>query len=242
MPHSIKHSFHSLIFFKLGSAEPMQSFSQEELDFVRSGIRMDRRTDLRRSHEQRETSIFPSRLAQSDGSVRVCRGMSEVEVSMQYKETDEMLTSLSLAGKGAAGAQPVESNMPLPSLVLGLVTGFLGRYKIGLRLHINIINNDGSLYDLVVTALQSLFREVEVPDIWDLTRVVRTGLEIPAARTFAVINGTFVNDPCRIEEAAAEGIVHVLIGDGNRIHGCCFDKGCTMDAAVLRELLETLAS
>lgn len=222
---------------------PMENFSNDELVFIRDGIVNGVRVDQRRSCDERHVVPIPSAISQSDGHIRLRRGLSEVDVSIQFKETSETLVALGLIEETSGpGEDVVETPVALPATVGNMISGFLSEHKVGVRIGFDVINDDGNVYDLFFAGLKALFLDVEMPVVEDLGRVKRSGLDIPVSRTFAVVDGSFVSDPTKIEEEASDGLVHVFVGSRKEIVGCFSEKNCCLGHDVFANILHAAAA
>lgn len=201
----------------------MENFSEDELAFVRNGVSNGLRIDLRKAKDERSTQIICSDIAQSDGSVRVARGWSEVEVSLQFKETTETLIALGITRRGddSGDESPIDAKVEIPVAIKSMILGFLAPHRLGIRIDLNVISNDGNVYDLFFAGLNALLGDLEIPVVNDLERTERRGLDIPLSRTAALFgNGGFVLDPTRIEEKASCGLMHVFVDTKGMLMGC----------------------
>lgn len=221
----------------------MENFSKEELAFIVNGIKNGSRIDLRKNSDERETKRVCSEVAQSDGHVRLKRGLSEVEISIQFKETAETLLALNLIGKESnQDGSPVESSsIALPAAIGSMINRFLFEYKMGLRIDFEVINDDGNTYDLFFLGLNMLFQSISIPLLSDLQTSKIATLSIPVSKTFALIGGCVVKDPTKIEEKASHGVIHIFISDRKEVFGFFSEGTCNLDQDVLANILQTIA-
>lgn len=97
--------------------------------------------------------------------------------------------------------------------VFGELWGILDSFKVGLLIEVKIINDDGNVFDLVFRGLHKAFSEIKMPNIRDLTSCQTAGFNLPVSKTVAVVRDVVVVDPTLIEEASADGLVHIFFSD-----------------------------
>ncbi|KAG5859116.1 hypothetical protein KMI_09g15440 [Encephalitozoon hellem] len=221
-------------------------FSQDELTFVRNGIAKGCRADLRKSKEERKTCVTHASIAQSDGNVRVKRGWSEIEVSIQFKETQETLGASNISEEilnvKEQHAESIEfSKIAIPDIIISKILELLDSYKIGIRIELNILSNDGNIYDLFFIGLGTLLKSLDVPIIDDLKRTEKREIDIPISRTVALFNnGHFVVDPTMIEEEASCGLMHIFVSNEGKLMGCLSEGNCDIEKGsfinIIREI------
>lgn len=221
----------------------MEKFCEEELAFVRHSILNGVRIDLRGSNEIRDTiHAFPE-IAQSDGSVSIRRGMSEVEVSIQFKECIDGLVALKLVSEEFISDEAaIESSVALPRFVHSLISESLKPYKVGVRINLNVINDDGNVYDLFFLGLRLLFESVEMPFLEDLHKTAVSKINIPTSASFALIGNAYVKDPTKIEESASHGLIRLFVGDNREMLGIFSEGVCNIERSALIGVLEAVAS
>lgn len=219
----------------------MENFSEDELTFIRNGVANGIRMDLRKVQEERSAVHVGSYVAQSDGHIRLKRGLTELEVFMQFKETSETLSALSLIDKEHELDEPaIESSFPLPNTVKNMILEFLSPYKLGMRIDFSVVNDDGNVYDLFFLGLSAIFRNIEVPVLENLQNVDKTTLDLPISRTFALFGKTLIIDPTKIEEEASHGLMRILSTSEKGICGCFLEKNCKLEHNVLIDVLQVV--
>ncbi|CAD26114.1 hypothetical protein [Encephalitozoon cuniculi GB-M1] len=224
----------------------MEGFSRDELALVRSEIASGLRADTRKSEEERRTDVVHSNIAQSDGSIKIRRGESEVEVSIQFKETMETLMTQNISGEwldtNESSMESIEfSKIAIPNIVSSMILELLASYKIGIRIELNILSNDGNVYDLFFIGLSILFKNLDMPVIDDLRRSERRKIDIPTSKTVALFNsGRFVVDPIMIEEKASCGLMHVFVNSNGALMGCLFEGNCSAEQEVLVNIMRKM--
>lgn len=225
----------------------MEGFSQDELEFVRNGIAKGHRSDLRMNKEERKAYVICSSIAQSDGSVRVKRGWSEIEISVQFKETPETLGASNVPGEVLGNnelyMESIEfSKIPIPKIITSKILELLSSYKVGIRVEFSISSNDGNIYDLFFIGLSTLFKGLEVPIIGDLRKTEKREIDIPVSKTVALFNnGHFVVDPTMIEEEASCGLMHIFISNEGKLMGCLSEGNCDIEQELLTNIIQEIS-
>jgi len=223
----------------------MELVSNDELAFTRMVVASGTRIDGRSRNEHRAVEIIPSEISQSDGSIRLKRGSTEIEVSIQFKETVETLLALGIRPCTKASdlsESRVESfGMEIPSIISTRIEEFLSSYKLGIRIELRVIRNNGNVYDLFFIGLNSILRNICVPVIEDLKKGEKETIDIALPTTVALFeNGVFVKDPTIIEEKASLGLLHVIIDSSGRLMGCISERNCHLMHDELAKIIKAL--
>ncbi|KAM0671852.1 hypothetical protein CWI42_121920 [Ordospora colligata] len=223
----------------------MELISNDELAFTRTVISTGTRIDGRGRNEYRTIEMIPSEISQSDGSIRLKRGFTEIEVAIQFKETMETLLSLGISpctkASGLSESRVESFGIEIPSIISTQIENFFSSYKLGIRIELRVIRNDGNIYDLFFIGLNSILRNICVPVIEDLKQCEKSTIEIALPTTVALFeNCVFVKDPTIIEEKASLGLLHVIIDSNGKLMGCISEGDCYLMHNELTEILKTL--
>ncbi len=187
------------------------AFSREELLFVRESLLRGIRTDLRNPRESRRVEFQALDIPQADGSLRVTRGHTKLKVSLQFKEAEE-------------------EKFPHRE-----IEEWLKEFKVGIRVDLEVENDDGNILGTFISGLRELLKEVEVPDILDLSRTIRSGVNLPEMRVVCLVGGVVVEDPLRVEEACCDASL-VFVGEKGRYRKIWSKKCGEMDLKEISEM------
>lgn len=89
----------------------------------------------------------------------------------------------------------------------------INQQRIGISIEAKIINDDGNIIDLVFRGLHEMFSGIRMPNIDDLTSCLTAQFNLPISRTIATISGVVISDPTLLEEASADGLIHIFTRD-----------------------------
>lgn len=212
------------------------AFSREELQFVRESISKGIRTDLRNPQDCRKIEFQILENPQADGSLRITRGHTKVKVSFQFKESEDGLLELKLI-KEKEGLGDLEVSV-IPLSIKRQVEDWLKKFKVGLRVDFEIENDDGNIYETFILGLRELLKEVEIPDILDLDRTVKSGLLIQEMRVVCLFGSVVVVDPLKVEEASCDSSF-VFVGDKGRLRNIWMNKCGEVDFNQLRSIFHS---
>lgn len=203
----------------------MKKFSATEIDYIRQSICRGVREDLRSFDTSRKTIQKLGELPRADGYVKLERGRTLVELSVQFKETEATLKELNVNPDLFPEAiEVLESNIAIPRVLESILHEFLEDSKIGMKLEMNVIHDDGNVYDLLFHGLSIIFTDIDVPDIYDLKNTRKAKINIPFSITYAIYGDSFILDPTLLEEKSADGLLHLYRNSDQKILGCHADK------------------
>ncbi|ADM12695.1 uncharacterized protein Eint_111960 [Encephalitozoon intestinalis ATCC 50506] len=226
----------------------MEAFGLDELALVRNGIANGLRADLRKNGEARRTNVVHTDIAQSDGSIKIRRGLSEIEVSVQFKETAETLEASGILKENFDGnefsAESIEfSKIAIPNTISSIILDLLAPYKIGIRIEFSILSNDGNIFDLFFISLGALLENLDIPIVGNLKETEKQKISIPTSKTVALFdNGHFVMDPTRIEEEASCGLIHIFSNNEGILMGCFCEGICNFEEKTLSSIIQEIIS
>lgn len=214
------------------------AISKDESCFIANTISNNIRIDLRRLDERRQQVIEILNHEFYEGSAKVQRMNSEIEVFVNFQESSELLFDLGLIPIGQISSSNYAINLPGCFDLKKYFDGFFKKFRLNLQIIVKIIHDDGGTNSLVCDALALIFDRFEAPlfNSFNSFETVEYKIEIPKCSIFAVYGDQLILDPSKIEEEAAEGIFEILSFD-NEIQGAKFNSQAdySMDT-VLRHL------
>lgn len=214
----------------------MDSFSRAELEFVVRTIENKVRLDTRELMEKRIQVLVEQDVPRADRSIKITRGLSEIDLNISFKSSRKTLAHLKLMEDGIDGGfmdrffyrseaigtfvrdqhqssedfQTLQTKLKCPNPVFTRMEDFLDQLKIGVLMEVVVIRDDGNVFDMIFDGIRYAFSDIIVPDINSLSKEKRTGVSLPWSTSFAVFEDLFVADPVLLEEHSACGIVHVF--------------------------------
>lgn len=234
----------------------MQSFSKEELSFNTKSITNGFRTDKRDFLQNREQQILKINCPQSDKAIKIIRGFSEVELKIGFKAScstlqrigalDEIAENVELISNKHKNEQIIEgskihnielifeeyktiqSKFTQLNSVFERIENLLNEYEIGILIEVVVLKNDGNIFDMVFAGLNYIFNNLEIPDIKDLNNSLIVNVNLPISETFAIFSDFIISDPILIEEASADGVIHIF-KENNTIINICSDSPIPYD-------------
>ncbi|CAF0850064.1 unnamed protein product [Brachionus calyciflorus] len=220
----------------------------KEIEFLVGLITAGSRLDLRAFDEEREFIFKENVCPRSDKSIYLKQGYTEMNIDIVFKSTGETLESLNYTREAYRTTVFDESHLDvhikdihgsdvsLPyiteeKLCLDGIKNLLSSYKIGATIEVNLINNDGNVFDVFFKGLNILFSSLMIPNIKNLKEDIEISYSTPMTRAYAIINDTIIYDPTLLEEVASNAILHVITSNA-AIHTIVegrpikFDKIC----------------
>lgn len=208
--------------------------SVEEIEYLRRSILCGIRLDSRMDKQKREMEKVPQAVERSDGFIWARRGLSEIELSVRFEESDLLLFDLGLLRKEELeqkeGQGPcIFCNFKVPFDIERYFSGFFEQFKLSVNIEVRIIEDDGGLVSLFFDALKAAFTKVEVPVFTNMHDYVdrSVSVEVPTCESVAFIEEKALFDPTFLEEMSSDFIVHLLkdsqgstVGINTVVHRC----------------------
>lgn len=214
----------------------MDFFSKTELEFTTKAIQNKVRLDTRGFMEEREQILVEQDVPQADRSIKIRRGLSEIDLNISFKSSSETLSHLGLMNNDNDGSfmdrffrrssaiealvlnqhlssenlQTLQTKLDHPNPVFTRLESFLRRFKIGALIEISVVRDDGNVFDMVFDGIRYIFSDIAIPDVSNLSEERKEGIDLPWSASFAVFQDAFVADPLLIEESSSCGIVHIF--------------------------------
>lgn len=182
--------------------------SPKEISFIRESLEKGIRLDLRGLLEERIPKVEPIYNSQGDGCLLITKGHTKVKVDIQFMEISEGLIELKLIDQKiekVVGDSLCVDKIPLS--LKKLLENWLSFYKIGLRIDLEIVNDDGNVYEAFIYGLREILKEIEVPDILNLEKVIKTGIELPKMKVMGFYKKVKIVDPLLLEEEACDYLI-----------------------------------
>ncbi|KAF7683757.1 Exosome complex component Rrp42 [Astathelohania contejeani] len=190
-----------------------------EKEFVRNAISYGTRIDLRGFHEIRQIKISDSTNEQADGYIRLGNGETEIEIFIRIFETEKTLIKLDISAnelkkyKDASKSieKEIEVNLMLP--IEKYFIPILKKYKIGIKIELNLIKDGGNSYDLLFYGISKIFKCISIPlieNIKEEIKEIRESIDIPYSQTYAIFGDEYLSDPNKLEEQSCDCLVHIF--------------------------------
>ncbi|KAI5148158.1 hypothetical protein ENBRE01_0146 [Enteropsectra breve] len=229
------------------------TISKTEKAFIAESVSHGLRCDSRTASEYREHAFAELDLPLADRGLRLSLGNATAEISVVFRSNDSTLDALNIRDEnrptfesrritvnalGANGGR-IEHifNMFEKNRYFGAflenIDDLLIKYKIGLYININVIQNDGNLTDIVFNGLKMIFSDIDVPNVKNIscssgTHAIADALldsndfepvqlSLPMAKSYAVIRDKTILDPSQVEEDASDCLIHTFEQNNARV-------------------------
>lgn len=200
--------------------------SQGELRYVADSVLNGVRLDFRKTDELRRVEILPRKNEMNDNFVHIRKGLSEIEVSLRFKENARLLHCLSLItreelDKSEDKVPTLEYNVAVPFDIKFWFSEFFEEFNLSISIEVRIVRDDGGIDSLLLNALRILFTNVRAPIFKNMREYTEKKISVPLPHcsTFANKNRMYIEDPTLIEEMCSDGVIQVLRDCSNNAVG-----------------------
>ncbi|KAI5170353.1 exosome complex component RRP42 [Pancytospora epiphaga] len=223
----------------------MKGISEGETMFVKMALERNVRLDSRSFTQGREWKYEKNNLPVTDGSLYLQAGHTSLTLSVMFTTTLTKLLDVSpiefkFVGISVSSSASINSflarDWAVPAnSIFGKLYSLLDSLSLTALIEIEVLQDDGNVFDLVFTGLSSLFSTISFPNIVDLANPIPASLVLPTSRTFVVYNNELISDPTFLEERTLEVQIHAFYESDGRLL-TVFLEG-PIDTGFLKDLL-----
>ncbi|EJW01777.1 hypothetical protein EDEG_00368 [Edhazardia aedis USNM 41457] len=213
----------------------VQKLSQDEKTYTQKAVKKTRINGRSYNEERKYKILSLDHIVTADGSIKVSKCESVIEVSMKFKENSRIINSCLQNEITENKDSPIELIGDIKSFKDYGLANFITKNKIfSMVIETTVINDDGNIYDLFYFGLNKILLNIKIDT--EFCKNVYSRYVLPISYTYAVFGNHYIVDPDFIEENSCDSLVHIL-KSSEEIVGIIVEKCKSLDPYVLAELI-----